>query len=210
MILVNGGRDSTLSDAGITGLTRIEGLTGISVTTGEAPNGRNSPRRPARPRRRPRRCPPSLAVVGRWAQTGRQGPRPVATGRSPPAGRHRPVATGRAPGTMPGQWWGHLPYQGTIHPVPGQFFHDPGSLRVPWGRLGMTYRCPGVSRGVNPVIPGVSGGPGLIMGCLRRISPQTTHDHGSTGARGDGRGWCYWSEHSRSRRRPTAAAGHAR
>jgi hypothetical protein len=30
------------------------------------------------------------------------------------------------------------------------------------------------------------------MGCLRRISPQTTHDQGSAG----GRGWCYWSERS--------------
>jgi hypothetical protein len=199
------GRDSTLSDPGITGLTGIEGLTGISVTAGEAPNGRNSRRRrpalpppppvPSGPRRR--------RPVGADRSSGtapgrrRRSPPPVAA-----AGRHRPVATGRSPGTMPGQWWGYLPHQGTIHPVSWPVFHDPGSLRVPWSRLGMSYRFPGVSRGVNPVIPGVSGGPGLIMGCLRRISPQTTHDHGSTGARSDGRGWCYWSEQSWSSRRP--------
>src|ERR1700733_5548143 len=57
----------------------------------------------------------------------------------------------------------------------------------------------GVVRGIS----GVSGVPGMIVGCLRRISPQTTRDQGSTDARGDGRGWRYRSERSRSRRRPT-------
>jgi len=53
-----------------------------------------------------------------------------------------------------------------------------------------------VACGHTGAISGASGVPGLIMGCLRRYSPQTTHDQGSTGARGDGRGWCYWSERS--------------
>jgi hypothetical protein len=60
-------------------------------------------------------------------------------------------------------------------------------------------RSAGVSRAAKPVISDASRGPGMITGCLRRISPQTTRDQGSTDARGDGRDWCYWSERSRGR-----------
>ena len=83
-------------------------------------------------------------------------------------------------------------------PAPGR---APGCVPFASNRSRRRASCrsAGVSRAAKPVISDASGDPGMITGCLRRITPQTTRDQGSTDARGDGRDWCYWSERSQGR-----------
>ena len=84
-------------------------------------------------------------------------------------------------------------------PEPGK----PPDTRLP-RKTGNLHKLPVSGRiacGI-PVISGVSIAPEGCLCRLRRYSTQTTQARYAGAQSSDGRGWCYWSEHLWSRRRP--------